>query len=170
LNLIDTQNWHSERFQWAKNLGGLSDNNIGLSIELIPWHSRTASNVTKYIINNRKSVLENIKRFSKQLPTEGLFKNTFIVRSAAFMDLLQHKDFADYFQTNETKHFILAKKGTINKPISFLSSAKFKSEHGNTDFLIFHGGSSNDMPSLDYILIGTKYNLEDFMSARTFGA
>jgi len=169
LNLNETQNWHNERFQWAKNIDKSSDEKIGLSIELIPWHSKSASNVTKYILDNRNSVLNNIKRFSKQLPKTGLFKNTFIVRSAAFMDLLQHKEWADYFQANETKHFALAKEGIIDKPISFLSTARFKQEHGNSEFLIFHGGASNDMPKLNYLLIGTKFNLENYLLSRNDG-
>lgn len=166
LNLIETQNWHDARFKWAQDIEEITLDKCGLSIELVPWHSKSASNVTKYIFENRNSVINNIKCFSKQLPKTGIFKNTFIVRSAAFMDLLQHKELADYFQIQEIKHFTLAKEGVINKPISFLSTAKFKQEHGNTEFLIFHGGASNDMPPMNYILMDTTLKLKEYLLLR----
>lgn len=162
-NLTATQNWHSKRFKWAHGLDSNIDPLKGLSIELIPWHSESASDVTKYIIENRKSVIENLIRFEKTLPKKGIFKDTFVVRSAAFMDLLNIEDFASYFQIEKMKHHILSRKGHIDKPISFLTIVYFKKKYGNTRFIIFHGGSNNDMPSIDYLVQGTDKTLKEYL-------
>lgn len=104
LNLTNTQNWHNERFQWAKNIDELSFKETGLSIELIPWHSKSASNVTKYIFENKTSVLYNIKNFSKQLTKTGIFKNTFYSQICSIYGFIKTKRMGNLFSNkrNET--------------------------------------------------------------------
>lgn len=167
LKLLPTQKFHQDRFAWAAAQDVKINLKKGLSVELIPWHSeKAAGDVNKYIINNRKAVLNNLKRFAEVLPKTGCFKNTFIVRSAAFMDLLDKKDFGDYFELRNIKHNILAREGHINKPISFLSIVKLKQIYGGAEFLIFHGGQNNDMPSLSYRVLEAKKSLKDFLNDR----
>jgi len=166
LHLQNTENWHLKRFKWAEKLNTSIKANNCLSVELIPWHSKAASDVTKYIINNRAVIIANLKRFAQILPEKGLLKNTFIVRSAAFMDLLSQKDFSEYFDVKNMTHHMLARKGTIEKPISFLSIIQLKKEHGGTNFLIFHGGASNELPPLNYWVMDKNMTLKDFIQTK----
>lgn len=167
LKINVTQDWHQKRFKWVSGLGDESINpSDGLSIELIPWHSKSASDITNYIMENGSAVIDNLIRFQKVLPNKGLFSNTFIVRSAAFMDLLEKEVFAKYFDLTKITHFSLARKRVILKPMSFLTCVRFKKKFGGTEFLIFHGGSSNQMPPLDYILIEKQKTLKLFLETR----
>jgi hypothetical protein len=164
LHLNETQKWHQNRFNWANEFSTSIDSKKGLSIELIPWHSKSASDVTNYIIENRQAVIENLIRFSKILPKTGVFKNTFIVRSAAFMNLLDNQDFASYFHIEQMKHHVLAKSGHIDKPISFMSILNFKDAYDSARFIVFHGGSNNQLPSKDYVVLETGKSLKAFLS------
>ncbi|MCX6230913.1 MAG: hypothetical protein NTZ33_05165 [Bacteroidetes bacterium] len=164
LNLFATQNFHKARFEWASMINKNIKSDKGLCIELIPWHSKSSSVVTNYIIDNRKSIFENIMRFQPILPKNGIFKNTFIVRSASFMDLLDKEDFSEKFDLKTLKHFILAKTNHIDKPISFLSIVFLKKKYKYSKFLIFHGGANNNMPSLNYTVLETNKKLKEFLN------
>ena len=165
LNNKHADDWHRKRFNWASKLDTSIDPLNGLSVELIPWHSKGARDVTSYILENGQAVIENLLRFVDILPTENIFRNTFIVRSAVFMDLLNRDFFIKYFNKSTVKNLTLARKGNIIKPISFLTQIRLLEEHGYSKFLVFHGGASNMMPLNEYLILDEGVSLKDYLRA-----
>ena len=164
-NQRETEDWHRARFKWAQEIDNSLIVENGLSIELIPWHSKKSSDIAKYIENNTLPIINNINRFAKILPSTGIFKDSFIVRSAAFMDLLDKKEFYQNLHITKIENFSLAKKGLILKPISFLTivQVNIDKDSKKIKFLVFHGGASNKLPPKEYIVLEKNVTLENFL-------
>jgi hypothetical protein len=161
LGLTQTNDWHLKRFQWAQSIDNQITADKCLSVELIPWHSEKAADVTRYILQNSDSVINNLRIFANILPTKGPFINTFIVRAAVFMNLLENNDFGKYFNLKTLRHFTLC-RGNLPIPTSFMSEVFLNKEHGGSRFIVFYGGASNQMPPPNYSLLETRSTLSKY--------
>jgi len=161
LGLTQTNDWHLKRFKWAKSIANQIEADNCLSVELIPWHSAKAADVTDYILNNSASVIDNLRIFANILPDKGPFRNTFIVRAAVFMNLLETRVFGNYFNRETLRHFTLC-RGNLPIPTSFMSEVFLHKEHGGSRFIVFYGGASNQMPPPNYSLLETGSRLSNY--------
>lgn len=163
-----TQNWHDRfRNSWAISLlNGIEEFRGGLSVELVPWHSKSSSDVRKYILENPEVVLRNLFRFLDVLPSRGVFRKTFVVRSADFMRLLCDDRFSSYFEIIGLRQYTLAREGFVAMSVSFMAVVRLRKEHGDPEFIIFYGGANNSLPSLDYLVLGENMTLREFLLRR----
>jgi len=150
-----TTNWmYKNRINWLQKL--YKNNKIDISgyvfFDLVPWHSKSKSDIMKYALKNSDSIIEDVIKpisiLAKEVVTPEL-RNKIIVRGSTFLDILNcNQDFHSHITSIE-ECVVLDRTLKCSKLSSLLSIIKMY----DTDFYVFSGGASMHLPNLDYDVI-----------------
>lgn len=170
-----TTNWmYEKRVSWLNDLlkkEGEPEVDIFNTIlcDLIPWHTKSKSDIAKYIQKKHQQslivqkVILPLARIAKTV--EGVLNNIVIVRSSLFLDILNASDEIRTFVGEPKEFVVLDTRRTFSKMNSFLSIVEIE----QTKFLIFSGGASMALPDVDYEVAGLsscekRQKLKDFIT------